>query len=87
VLVVTRKVGESLRIGDSIVVSVVRVASGAIRIGVDAPPEATIRRSELIAPRPSSRSQSTPASSPSPAMATEGQATRNPPQDSGGTDP
>ena len=49
-LVVTRKEGESLRIGDSIVVTVVRVANGGIRVGIEAPREASIRRSELAEP-------------------------------------
>ena len=47
-LVVTRKVGEGLRIGENIVVTVVQVSSGSIRIGIDAPRDAAIWRAELM---------------------------------------
>ena len=46
-LVVTRKVGERLLIGDSIAVTVVKVGAGGVRIGVEAPPEMAITREEL----------------------------------------
>lgn len=46
-LVLSRKVGERILIGDSIEVTVVRVAGGAIRLGVSAPPEIKVIRAEL----------------------------------------
>jgi len=46
-LVVTRKAGESLMIGDNIEVKVLSVAGEQIRIGVRAPKEITIHRSEV----------------------------------------
>jgi carbon storage regulator len=48
-LVLTRRVGESFVIGDNIVVTVVRVAGGGVRIGIEAPEDCTIMRSELQA--------------------------------------
>lgn len=48
-LVVTRKIGERILIGDKIAITVVKVASGAVRIGVDAPPEMAVMREELAA--------------------------------------
>ena len=47
-LILQRKPGESVRIGDNITVSVVSVDSGRVRIAIDAPTEIPILRSELI---------------------------------------
>lgn len=46
-LVVSRKVGERILIGDKIAVTVVKVGNGGVRIGVEAPPEMAIVREEL----------------------------------------
>ena len=46
-LVLTRKEGEKIRIGDDIVITVVRSGSDKARIGIEAPPEMVILRSEL----------------------------------------
>ncbi|HRX80777.1 MAG: carbon storage regulator CsrA [Planctomycetaceae bacterium] len=46
-LVLTRKVGESFVIGDNITVTVVRVAGGGVRIGIEAPDDCTVMRREL----------------------------------------
>jgi carbon storage regulator len=46
-LVLTRKEGERILIGDNISVTVVRIAGGGVRLGVDAPPEVAVMRSEL----------------------------------------
>jgi len=47
VLVVSRKVGQRILIGDKITVTVVKVGGGGVRIGVEAPPEMAIIREEL----------------------------------------
>jgi len=47
VLVVSRKVGQRILIGDKIVVTVVKVSGSGVRIGVEAPPEMAIIREEL----------------------------------------
>jgi len=49
-LVVSRKVGERIIIGDDIVVTVVRVAQGTVRIGVEAPKDMPIVREEIQEP-------------------------------------
>lgn len=50
-LVLARKLGESIEIGDGIRVSVVQVKGGRVRIAIDAPREVSVRRSELsVAP-------------------------------------
>jgi carbon storage regulator len=46
-LVLSRKVGERILIGEDISVTVVRIAGGAVRIGVEAPPELAVIRQEL----------------------------------------
>ncbi|QDU38645.1 Carbon storage regulator [Maioricimonas rarisocia] len=50
-LVLTRKEGEEIVIGNDIRVRVLRVRGGQIRVGIDAPREVRIIRSEL-APAP-----------------------------------
>jgi carbon storage regulator len=49
VLVLSRKVGERILIGDKITVTVVKIGHGGVRIGVDAPPELAVVREELAA--------------------------------------
>lgn len=49
-LVLSRKVGESFMIGDQVRVTVVRIAQGGVRIGIEAPGDATVLRSELVEP-------------------------------------
>jgi carbon storage regulator len=46
-LVLSRKVGETILIGDNIAVTVVQVGPGNVRLGVVAPPEVVIVREEL----------------------------------------
>jgi carbon storage regulator len=47
VLVLSRKVGERILIGDKISVTVVKVGHGGVRIGIDAPVEMAVVREEL----------------------------------------
>ncbi len=46
-LVLSRRVGERILIGDDISVTVVRVTGGGVRIGIEAPPEMPVIRQEL----------------------------------------
>ena len=46
-LVLSRKVGESILINESIRVTVVQANNGRIRLGIDAPPEVKVLREEL----------------------------------------
>jgi carbon storage regulator len=46
-LVLSRKVGERILIGDNIAVTVVRIAQGSVRIGVEAPGNLQIVREEI----------------------------------------
>ena len=46
-LVLSRKVGERIWIGDKISVTVVRITGGGVRLGIDAPSELPVVREEL----------------------------------------
>ncbi len=46
-LILTRRVGESLIIGDNVVVNVLGVKGNQVRIGVDAPKDVTVHREEI----------------------------------------
>lgn len=46
-LVLTRRPGESLRIGDDIRITVVEIDGGNIKIGIDAPRSVSIYREEV----------------------------------------
>jgi carbon storage regulator len=46
-LVLSRKVGERILIGDNISITVVRITGGGVRIGVEAPAEMPVIRQEL----------------------------------------
>ena len=46
-LVVTRKVDQSVQVGEDIRITVVRVGQGSVRIGIEAPPHLNIVRTEL----------------------------------------
>ena len=47
-LILTRKIGESIVIGDDIVIKVVETGKNSIRIGIDAPREITVLRHEVF---------------------------------------
>ena len=46
-LILTRKPGESLYIGDNLKVTIVEIKGNQIRVGIDAPPEYRIYREEI----------------------------------------
>ena len=47
-LVITRKSGESLRIGENIRVTVVEIAKDRVKLGIEAPSDVRIIRNELF---------------------------------------
>ena len=47
-LVLTRKIGESIRIGSDVTVQVLAVRGGQVRLGLAAPPEVRIFREEVF---------------------------------------
>ncbi len=46
-LILTRKLGESIAIGDNIKISVLGIHGRQVRIGIDAPPEIIVHREEI----------------------------------------
>ena len=46
-LILTRRVGESLMIGDEVNVTVLGIKGNQVRIGVDAPKEVAVHREEI----------------------------------------
>ncbi|MBN2023224.1 MAG: carbon storage regulator [Pirellulales bacterium] len=51
-LVLSRRESQRIRLGDSIVVTVVRVAGDRVRLGIEAPRDVVVLRDELEPHRP-----------------------------------
>jgi carbon storage regulator len=47
-LVLTRRTGENIRIGSDIVITVLKVAPGQVKIGIEAPPDVVVHREEIF---------------------------------------
>ncbi len=61
-LVLSRKVGERILIGNHVTVTVVRITGGGVRLGIEAPAEMAVIREELQDERQQQTDQ--PARSP-----------------------
>lgn len=46
-LVLTRKVGDGIRIGDNVVIKIIEMKGGGVRIGIEAPNDMKIYRQEV----------------------------------------
>ncbi len=46
-LILSRKMGESIHVGDSVTVTVLGVSRGQVKIGIEAPRELTVHREEI----------------------------------------
>ena len=46
-LILTRRVGESLMIGDNVTVTILGVKGNQVRVGVNAPKEVSVHREEI----------------------------------------
>lgn len=47
-LVLSRRDGEQILVGDDVVISVLSVAHGRVRVGIEAPRNIPVRRSEIL---------------------------------------
>ena len=47
-LILTRKIGESLMIGDDVTVTVLEVKGNQVRIGINAPKHVAVHREEIF---------------------------------------
>ncbi len=47
-LVLARKIDESIVIGDNIIVKIISIENGVVKLGIDAPKNISIVRNELI---------------------------------------
>ncbi|HWL07984.1 MAG TPA: carbon storage regulator [Planctomicrobium sp.] len=47
-LVISRKTEEFLKIGEDIVVKIIRTSNGSVKIGIEAPGELRVLRGELV---------------------------------------
>ncbi|MCK4302892.1 MAG: carbon storage regulator CsrA [Candidatus Eisenbacteria sp.] len=46
-LILTRKLGENIRIGDKIKISILDVKGGQVKLGIEAPPHVAVHREEI----------------------------------------
>lgn len=46
-LILTRRVGETIRIGDNVAVRILGVKGNQIRVGIDAPKDVAVHREEI----------------------------------------
>jgi len=67
-LILTRKSGEGIRIGDSITLRIIEIRGNQVRLGVDAPKNISVHREEIYE---LIREQNTKAAQSSPASAEE----------------
>lgn len=47
-LILTRKIGETIAIGDQIKVQVVEIKGRQVRLGIEAPPQTAVHREEVF---------------------------------------
>ena len=60
-LVLTRKIGEQIRIGDTVTVRVLEVRGSQVRLGVEAPADVRIYREEIYHPERETNGAAEPA--------------------------
>jgi carbon storage regulator len=59
-LILTRKSGETIRIGDDVAVTVLSVNCNQVRLGIDAPKDVAVHREEVFARIANERDASKP---------------------------
>lgn len=46
-LILTRKLGENIRIGDKIKITILEIKGGQVKLGIEAPPHVAVHREEI----------------------------------------
>ena len=46
-LILTRRLGETIRIGDSVRIIILDIKGGQVKLGIDAPPNVSVHREEI----------------------------------------
>ena len=46
-LILTRKIGESIAVGDDITIQVIEIKGRQVRLGIQAPPDTAVHRQEI----------------------------------------
>ncbi len=67
-LVLSRKESQRIRLGDSIVVTIVKISGDKVRVGIEAPGEVLVLRDELEAHKPAATLEAVVETSAKPAM-------------------
>jgi carbon storage regulator len=68
VLIITRRAGEKIMLGDDVVVHVMEITGNSVRIGIDAPREVPVYREEIwTAVKEGTRADPSAAVAPKPA--------------------
>jgi carbon storage regulator len=58
-LVLSRKESQRIRLGDSIVITIVKISGDKVRVGIDAPADVLVLRDELEAHEPAKQAPPT----------------------------
>ncbi|MDR3477574.1 MAG: carbon storage regulator CsrA [Gammaproteobacteria bacterium] len=66
-LILTRRVGETLIIGDDVVVTVLGIKGNQVRIGINAPKDVSVHREEIYQRIQQEKNSTTPAAATAPA--------------------
>lgn len=69
-LILTRRVGETIVIGDNVVVTVLGIKGNQVRIGINAPKDVSVHREEIYQRIQQEKNTTTPAETPAAAPVT-----------------
>jgi carbon storage regulator len=80
VLILTRRVGENVIVGDDIVISIIEVRGDAVRVGIEAPRSLSVHREEVWLELRRANAQAAASTDEAVDAAVEGLRTERPPK-------